>query len=250
MIELNDISKSFGGIKALDSISYSFSRGRVSSVVGPNGSGKTTLLNVISGFYTAERGQLWWNNSDESRIQINRFGVAARSRLGIGRSFQSMRGLDEFTVLEYILFNSIPWVSDDIFREGLHHLPAGGSLDQVEALFESGDVGWSRDTRVAHLSYGQRKILDILCLIARGSQVMMLDEPFAGVDAKNLEPLLRILHDCRSDGNKTLIIVSHELSLVQDIAEDCLLMDQGRLLCSGITAEVMDSDIFREVYLG
>lgn len=249
MIAVEQISKRFGGITALDGVTASFDAGQRYALVGPNGCGKTTLLNTISGFYRPDAGAIVLrrsSGSEEKPVRLNALSPARRARLGVGRTFQEPRQFPEFTVEQNLLLNLMEFGSDNVFRTGLRSCDARPHAERIAELTELGNLADARNKRTGELSYGQRKILDFLCLIARQSRVMLLDEPFAGVDPRNIETMLRLL----DGGEGTIIIVSHEMALVRQVAHEVLLMDQGRMVCSGPPGEILESAAYREVYLG
>ena len=248
MLELVNVHKSFGAVNVIKGITMSFSAGRFYALIGPNGCGKTSILNIIAGFYHVDRGEVVFDNGN--RHTINRLTPARRARLGIGVTFQEPRGFGEFSVEENLYLAMMQKGSDSVFRTGLQKVPSDFSSARMNELLEWGLLLDNRHDKVSSLSYGKRKILDILCLLGRGCGAIMLDEPFAGVDPKSLETILELLQEKLKRNTGTVVIVSHEPSIVQDVVDKVFLLDEGRILLEGLPSEVIASRTFRKVFLG
>jgi ABC-type branched-subunit amino acid transport system ATPase component len=168
--------------------------------------------------------------------------------MGIGLMFQEPRGFPTMTVEDNLLLHLMGRGSDDLFAAGLHPLPRSHA-DQVGELLGLVRLQAARRQRLASLSYGQRRLVDLLALVGRGTRTYLLDEPFAGLDPHSLEALLLLLGRIRAEG-ALVLLVSHEPPLVRELADRVLVLDRGRVVLQGRPAEVFDSDEFRKVYLG
>jgi len=249
MIELKNIYKTFGGVKAIHNVSLIFEDNTIYALVGPNGCGKTSLLNIISGFYTPDQGDVYWISEFQKKCLTNMSPIN-RSQFGIGRVFQESRNFTDFTVEENLLISLMPIGSDNIFRSGLKKFSTDQCSQKIHNLLEWGGLIESRTKSAQNISYGQSKILGILSLLTRNVKVLLLDEPFEGVDPINLKILNKLIMCHAKKMSSIIIIVTHELEFVKDIADIMILMNYGTILESGHPQELMISKNFREVYLG
>jgi ABC-type branched-subunit amino acid transport system ATPase component len=172
-----------------------------------------------------------------------------RARLGIGRTFQEPRSFPDFTVEENLAVGLMEFTSDNCFRRGLRHFSLDPFQDRIDSLLSLGRLLIVQKRAARELSYGQRKILDFLFLLARRPRALLLDEPFAGVDPKSLETILELLR-LEEARKSTVIIVSHEMALVRQVADEVMLMDEGRIVKTGAPDEVLESPEYKEAYLG
>jgi ABC-type branched-subunit amino acid transport system ATPase component len=248
VLEIKGLCKRFGAVGAVVDVSLELLAGRVYGLVGPNGSGKTTVLNLISGFYQPDCGQILLRNGGCSR-RIDRLPVAARARLGLGRMFQEPRGIAQFTAMENVLLCTLPTGSDNLLAGGLRPFALGQKRDRVASLLSSGGLTSSANCRSADLSYGERRILDYLCLIALGSHLVLLDEPFAGADPSTRQTLTAMIRDQVRRGDTTVLLVSHDIPAVMEIADELILMDGGRIIMQGLPVTVTQSEEYKEAYL-
>ncbi len=253
MIAAQDIRKCFGGVAALDGFSFRFDAGEIYGLVGPNGCGKTSFLNVLSGFYTPDQGVLSWEHgpaSSDPAIDISRMPPWARAQMGIGRTFQEPRGFVEFDTATAIMLGQLPFDSDLLCGSGWRPMPKGDAMRRVEALLESCHIDFNANTNLTSLSYGQRKIIDSLAMLARKPKLVLLDEPFAGVDPGNAATIIEMVKQHVNNCGGCAIIVSHELALVRDCCTRMCAMENGRITITGAPDEVICRPEFRRLYLG
>lgn len=257
MIRLCEIKKKFGQIEVLKNISFFFKSGRRYAIIGPNNCGKSTLLYLISGYYKQDSGNILIENGIEK--SINNYSVFQRAQIGIGLAFQDPRGYPELSVYDNLALCMMEFNSDNIIQNGKTNLKDNIKYnDKIENMLRIGKLLDFKFEKVSNLSYGQRKVLDVLFLIARKSKIIMLDEPFAGVDPNTLDTLLKLFifnkESKEEDQNKiyieeTLIIVSHEISIVSDIVDEVVLINNGNIVLTGKPFEVLNSEIFKNIYL-
>jgi sulfate-transporting ATPase len=234
----------FGGTVALDGVNLEIRPGRVVGVIGPNGAGKTTLVNVLSGFTRSTSGEVEFDGRD-----IGTLRPARRARLGLLRTFQQLELFDDLTVRENILaglddHSFAPYVTD-LVRPGRHALgPVGDAV--VRALELDGDL----DEKVADLPQGKRRLVAIARVVARGPRVICLDEPAAGLsqpERRRLSSVIRSLADVLGAG---VLLIEHNVDVVAEVCDELVVLDFGRVIASGETAEVLHSDIVAASYLG
>lgn len=245
MLELHAITKCFRGVEALANVTYQFRSGFLYAIVGPNGCGKTTLLNVVNGFYRPDSGHVLFAGHS-----VNRKSVIARARMGMGRLFQESRSFQNLQVRQCLALAGMSKGSDLLFGPGLRRPQDTQHGQRIEALIALGNLGHHADGLVGELSFGQRRILDLLCTMVRSSTVCyLLDEPFAGVDPTTIDVLKRLIRGLLHDDGRIVIVVSHEMNIVRDLADELVVMDSGRIIVHGDVETVLRQRLFREVYL-
>ena len=247
MLDVRDLHKRFGAVKALDGLSLQLQPGRIHALVGPNGCGKTTLLNLISGFYAADQGQILL--MEKPPVAIDHLPPSARARLGIGRMFQEPRGIPEFTVSKHVTLCTLGAGSDSVLHAGLRSFRLDGHSVNVKELMELGGLQPAAHCLVCSLSYGQRRVLDCCCLMVKQARLPLLDEPFAGVDPVNLQILASLIKRQARQEHAAVLLVSHEIPSVVEMADEVILMDAGRVVMRGLPTEVVRSESFKLVYL-
>jgi branched-chain amino acid transport system permease protein len=235
LLVLDQVSRSFGGIRALDKVDINLARGQVMAVVGPNGSGKTTLMNVICGYYPAQSGSILLTGQP---IQQRR--PAAIARMGVARTFQVPKTFRELSIDEHIALAE-------------HYADPEGDprLAKLAESFlrEVGIVGASKVRGPRELDHGHLRFLEIGNAIARCPRLLLLDEPAAGLSATEIERLLQLITDVTAMGS-SVMLVEHHLDLVCDIADTVLVMHLGKELWHGEPGQLKQNDLVREAYLG
>ena len=249
-VQVRGISKHFGGIAALDDVSFDVQAGEVLGFLGPNGAGKTTLFDVLSGFQVPSAGTI----SLEGTSIID-FGPDARARLGLGRSFQDGRLFPALTVKETI---SVALERSIDVRDPLAaalHLPSvvdseAKVTQRVEELIEMLGLGAFRDKYIRELSTGSRRVVDLACVLAHGPRVLLLDEPSSGIAQREAEALGPLLLRIRAMTGASLLIIEHDIPLLTSIADRMIALDLGRVVTIGAPADVVRNPDVVASYLG
>jgi branched-chain amino acid transport system permease protein len=238
VIELNDISMYFGGVKALQGVSLRCSEGELLGIIGPNGSGKTTLLNVISGVYAPSGGSgILLGHSMEGA-----WGHPHRlARLGVSRTFQTIRLIDSYTVRDNVMI-------------GLHGraLDGAGSLsraDTVTRLLEAHGLGHLADLKAGALSYGMRRRVEIARALASQPKLLLLDEPTAGMDPQERRDIFEMIADLLAQ-DIGIIVVEHDVASMGEYCDELIVLDFGKLLASGDPATVLQHEDVVRAYIG
>jgi|GEM_PF-88016 len=249
ILEVSNLSKSFGGIKAVEDLSFAIMPGKVTGIIGPNGAGKTTLFNLICKYLTPDHGQVYFKGQEVT--QLSPYKIA---RLGIGRSFQDLRIFGRMTVLDNILvalqdyqkdrnllnlfiFARRAYQQDKQYREsGLHLLEGLGLIDKKDELAEE-------------LSYPEQKLLAIARSVATRAEVLMLDEVAAGLDPGSMQALSQLLRRLSENG-KTICLVEHNLDFVLGTVDTIFFLDQGRLIAEGPPKQIVQDRKLAEIYFG
>jgi branched-chain amino acid transport system ATP-binding protein len=242
LLEIQGLTKGFSGTPVLDNITLNLRAGERRGLIGPNGAGKTTLINLITGGHLADAGRISFCGRNITALPPHR-----RSRLGIGRSFQILSLFGEMTVLENIR-NAV------LRYRGLHvqFLRRLSDLEDIhaEATHYAALVGLGSalHVRVDTLSYGMQRRLDIALVLAQQPELMILDEPAAGLSAAETRDLVTVLHAVI--GNRTLLLVEHDMDVVYALSDKITVLDYGCVLAEGTPAEVSANAEVRRVYLG
>jgi branched-chain amino acid transport system permease protein len=244
------LSASFGGVRAVDDVSFDVAPGEVVGIIGPNGAGKTTVFNLLGGAQPVDGGRVVLAGDDVTRLP-----AAARARRGLGRSFQDARLFPALTVDETIALALERWVQVGDPLSAAFHLPnAVGSelaverrVDELVELLGLGDV---RSLFVRELSTGTRRVVDLACLLAFRPRVVLLDEPAAGIAQREVEQLAPLVRRIRDETRASLVVVEHDLPFVRSIADRIVAMDQGRVLADGAPAAVLSDSEVVAAYIG
>ena len=249
LLTANDLSLNFGGVMALNSMSLEVSRGEIHALIGPNGAGKSTVLNCICGYYRPISGTLRLGDQDIIGRRPDRI-----ARLGVSRVFQRIELFRHMSVLENVLVGRHMFIKSGILSGGLYWGPGyrQESLNQqkAEEIIEFLHLEHYRKSPVGSLSYGLQKRVEIGRALAAEPQLLLLDEPVAGMNLEEKEDVARYLLDIREEIGLTTILVEHEMDVVMDIADRVTVMNFGRRIASGTPENVQrDPDVIRS-YLG
>lgn len=241
LLTTRHLKKSFGGVHAVDHVDLSFKAGKITALIGPNGSGKTTLINTITGMLPIDSGEIVICDS----VRLQRIVPSEVATYGITRTFQNVRLIQQMSVLDNIL---IVLTKRNIFgalfeQHGKLHLDAAEDILKKVGLWEK------RDQHAAHLSYGQRKLLEIARAVAMRAKIYFFDEPFAGLFPEIAKIVSEILRELRSQG-AAVILVEHDMALIRDLADHCYVLDSGKVIAEGTPEKVLAEPHVMEAYLG
>jgi neutral amino acid transport system ATP-binding protein len=242
LLKTENVSRSFGGLKALNVCNLEVEKGSITGLIGPNGSGKTTLFNVMTGYVRPDSGTVTFDGDDITGYEPDR--VFAR---GIGRTFQLTRIFARMTVLENML---VATQHDESWIKGLTRSKSS-TVDVDNAMEWLGFVGIARlaDLLAGSLSYGQRKLLELAYVLVADPDVILLDEPAGGVNLTLVNQIADRIRDLNKQG-KTFLIVEHNMEFVMGLCSSVTVMNQGSNLVSGLPADIRTNPLVLDAYLG
>ena len=250
MLELKKISVQFGGIKALNDVSFKIEEKSLFSIIGPNGAGKTSLLNVISGRYKPKAGKLFYKGNDITGLHPNK-----RPGLGIGRTFQNLALFNHMTVLENIYVGRHHLLKNS-FLSGSIYWFLGSQKEEIENRIEAErildflEISNIRKSIAGTLSYGLRKRVELARAIAIQPDLILLDEPMAGMNQEEKEDMARFIIDLNREWNITVVMIEHDMGVVMDISKRIAVLDFGEKIAEGSPKEIIKNKRVQQAYLG
>jgi neutral amino acid transport system ATP-binding protein len=240
LLEVQDLSKRFGGVVAVDSCSLSVPAGSITGLIGPNGSGKTTVFNLVTGFLPRDGGDVRFKSQSIAGLGPDRiYG------LGIGRTFQLARIFPRLTALENML---VP-VRRAGLRALLSHGQWGHEKTRAMQMLEFMDISRVAGTLGGALSYGQRKLLELAAVMMAQPELVLLDEPAGGVNPVLLERIGEHIRQLNGQG-VTFLLVEHNMSFVMNLCHEVVVLHQGRVIAQGTPREVRENPAVLDAYLG
>jgi len=247
-LEIQNISKSFDGLKAVDNFSCSIEKGTIMGLIGPNGAGKTTVFNVITGFLNQNSGSFFLDNRDISNFST--FDIAKRKMV---RTFQDLRLIKELQVIENILlfFQDNPGESlfNIFFKKNNIKKIEKKNSEKAESLLEFAGIPEKKNDKAGNLSYGQQKLLSICCCLAADPKVILLDEPVSGVQPAIIEKISSMMKELVGNREKTIFLIEHNMNFVFKNCDKVIVMDHGKKIAEGTPAEIEHNTDILEAYL-
>jgi len=247
-LEVTNLRKSFGGIKAVDVQSLKLNKSNLTSIIGPNGAGKTTFFDLISGFQDSDSGKVYLNNKNITKSQP--YSIA---RLGMIRTFQLTKVFDRMTVLENMMFSASN-VNNDSFLKSLIQLPSQiitekNIKDKSFEIMKELNIDHMANSYARELSGGQKKLLELGRSIINDPKILLLDEPLAGVNPKLAEEILEIILNLSKKGI-SILMVEHNIEAVMKISERVIVLAEGKVIADNTPENVRTDDNVINAYLG
>ena len=247
-LEVINLKKSFGGIKAVDVESLNLNTNELTSIIGPNGAGKTTFFDLISGFQTSDEGKVYLNNKNITKSQ-----PYAIARLGMIRTFQLTKVFDRMTVLENMMF-SASTVNNDSFLKSIFKLPSQKTSekkirDKSFEIMKELNIDHMANSYAREMSGGQKKLLELGRSIINNPDVLLLDEPLAGVNPKLAEEILQIIVNLAEKGI-SILMVEHNIEAVMKISERVIVLAEGKVIADSTPENIRSDEKVIEAYLG
>jgi branched-chain amino acid transport system ATP-binding protein len=249
LLEVDDISVRFGALLALNRVSLQIHRGEIVAIIGPNGAGKTTLLNVISGFYHPYEGTIRFDGRDRTRLSPP--DVAA---LGLARTFQNVALFKGMSVLDNIMTGRLLKMRGHFVLDALWWGPARRQeLEHrafVERIIDFLEIQAIRKTPAGRLPYGLQKRVELARALAAEPQILLLDEPMAGMNVEEKEDMCRFILDVNDEFGTTIALIEHDMGVVMDISDRVAVLDYGRKIADGTPDQVRKDQAVLDAYLG
>ena len=249
LLAANNISLAFGGVHAVEKVSFEVNAGEVFSIIGPNGAGKTTVFNLISRIYDADEGRITFDDQDISRVPTHRI-----AELGIARTFQNTELFEQETVLRNLLIGQHVHRNTNIAAEFLF-LPSVRRQElrfrkDVEDVIDLLDLQHYRHQVIANLPYGVRKMVEVARALCIKPRLLLLDEPSSGLNPEETEDLAFQLEDINEQLGTTIVMVEHDMNLVSRSSSRVMALADGRLVAVGTPAEIQKHPDVLKAYLG
>jgi branched-chain amino acid transport system ATP-binding protein len=244
-----NISISFGGLKALNRVSFEINQGEVFGIIGPNGAGKTTIFNCISRFYDIQQGKIFFRDKE-----ISRMGPHRVASLGIARTFQNIELFKNMTVMDNLLLgrhrHRKPGLFQEVIFSGVVRKQERESREKAEGVIDFLDLQAYRDMTVAGLPYGLQKIVELGRALTMEPLLLLLDEPSSGMNMEEAEDLSFWIMDIKEEFGITIILVEHNMSLISEVSDRVLGLNFGEPIVQGSPQEVMENPEMIKAYLG
>jgi branched-chain amino acid transport system ATP-binding protein len=249
VLAVENISLSFGGVRALQEVSFDVRRHEVRAIIGPNGAGKSSMLNVLNGVYRPQRGRIRFEGQEFSAMEPHQAAV-----MGIARTFQNIALFKGMTVLDNLMTGRNLRMRAGVLAQALRIGPAEREeirhREAVERIIDFLEIEAYRKTPVGRLPYGLQKRVDLGRALASEPKLLLLDEPMAGMNLEEKQDMCRFILDANEQLGTTIVLIEHDMSVVMDISNRVVVLDYGRKIADGTPDEVRAEKAVVDAYLG
>ena len=249
IMEVKDITLKFGGVTAIEGVSFDILEGEVRAIIGPNGAGKSSMLNVINGFYHPQEGEVWFNG--QKRGAMKPYQIAYQ---GIARTFQNIALFKGMSTLDNIMTGRFTHMKSgmisQVFWKGKAEKEEYENREAVEKVIDFLEIQKIRKTEVGKLPYGLQKRVELGRALAAEPKLLLLDEPMAGMNVEEKEDMSRFILDVNEEFGTTVALIEHDMGVVMDIADRVVVMDYGKNIGDGTPKEIVSNQKVIDAYLG
>lgn len=244
MLELKSVSKRFGGVVAANNVSFKVNEGEIMGLIGPNGAGKSTILNLISGIYDVDGGNVIFNGKDVTKEK-----AFNRARMGLGRTFQTPRFLERSNIRENLqLGQDLRYQTG--YLKSYFHMKEKSLMDELNFLLDVAGIKLNLDDDMSSLTYGQMKLLEIVRSMLANPKIMLVDEPAAGLNNKEIEYANALLLIAAKERGIGVVLIEHQLDMVINICQNSVVLNFGEIIARGTPEETLNNPKVIEAYLG
>ena len=249
VMEMKNITLRFGGVTAIEDITFDIREGEIRAIIGPNGAGKSSMLNVVSGFYVPQEGEVFFRG--EKRPPLKPFEVA---RQGIARTFQNIALFEGMSVLDNVMTGRLTQMSSGIISQSIWRGKAEReeieNREICERVIDFLEIQSIRKTPVSRLPYGLKKRVELARALASEPELLLLDEPMAGMNVEEKEDMSRFILDVNDEFGTTIALIEHDMGVVMDLSDRVVVMDYGKKIGDGTPNEVRNNQAVIDAYLG
>ena len=254
ILELSDVTLRFGGVTSLADLTMDVREGELLALIGPNGAGKTSVLNCVSGLYRPQEGNITLNGRNGARHALHRLAPHRIAALGVARTFQNIELFKHMTVLENLMLGRHVHMKGGVLGGGLYWGRQRGReiehREYVEQIIDFMNLEPLRSAVVGNLAYGNQRLVEMARALALGPNLLLLDEPTAGMNAEEKESMARFILDVHEEQGITVVVVDHDIDVIMDIADRVVVLDFGRRIAEGSPREVRSDPAVIDAYLG
>ena len=249
ILSVGQISLSFGGVRALEDINFDISKKEIFAIIGPNGAGKTSMLNVINGFYHPQQGEIYFKGLHRKQMRPHEAAVQ-----GIARTFQNVALFKGMSTLNNIMSGRNLKMKSNLFWQALYYGPARkeemANREVVEDIIDFLEIQSIRRIPVGKLPYGLQKRVELGRALAMEPDLLLLDEPMAGMNIEEKQDMCRFILDINEQYGTTIVLIEHDMGVVMDISERMIVLDYGRKIAEGTPNEIRGNQKVIDAYLG
>ncbi|WP_369900010.1 ABC transporter ATP-binding protein [Bacillus manliponensis] len=244
LLETRNLSISFGEHHVIQNVNLTVQKGKLTSIIGPNGAGKTTLFNLLSGQLTPTSGEVFFKGRN-----ITKLSIAERTRLGMGRSFQLTNIFPQLTVLENVRL-SVQSFKKDYYSFFPKARRLKEQIDEAKSLLEIVLLHEKENVLAKDLAHGEKRKLELAMLLALQTDVLLLDEPTAGISVEEVPAILQVIENIKHNSNNTIVLIEHKMDMVVHLSDHLIVLFHGELLAEGLPEDMMKDERVQTAYLG
>jgi branched-chain amino acid transport system ATP-binding protein len=244
ILETKDLTINFGGHTAVDHVTVQIPEKKFTSIIGPNGAGKTTFFNLLSGQLSPSEGSIFFKGND-----ITKKSATDRTRLGIGRSFQITNVFPNLTVLENVRL-AIQSQANVRYQMIKHFLQYKKFEEKAHTILERVLLDGRADSVAANLAHGEKRKLEIAMLLALETEILLLDEPTAGMSLEEVPAIIDVIKQIKAEEDRTIVLIEHKMDMIMDLSDEVLVLFHGELIAKGTPDEIVENETVQSAYLG